>query len=166
MSKFFNLRALMSAITGILIAPMATFGLLAESHIVVSKVSMEIAVVENSETVFRSRCAVGRNFGDKQADGDCKTPEGTFPVISIEDSSRWKHDFNDGFGARIGAYGPFFFRLIAPGFRGIGIHGTCFPETIGTRSSEGCIRLRNADLLELKKHIRKGMKCVILNDSI
>ena len=80
MSKFFNLRALMSAITGILIAPMATFGLLAESHIVVSKVSMEIAVVENSETVFRSRCAVGRNFGDKQADGDCKTPAGTFTV--------------------------------------------------------------------------------------
>lgn len=166
MKFFLNRPIVLVVIAIILIASMAPFSLSAERHIVVSKAKMEIAVVENSDTVFKSRCAVGRNFGDKQAAGDYRTPEGTFTVISIEDSSRWKHDFNDGSGARKGAYGPFFFRLKVPGFSGIGIHGTCFPETIGTRSSEGCIRLLNADLLELKKHIRKGMKCVILNDCI
>ena len=37
----------------------------------------------------------------------------------------------------------------AKGRTGFGIHGTKDPETIGTRSSQGCIRLYNGDVIEL-----------------
>lgn len=67
-------------------------------------------------------------------------------------------------GIRNGAYGPWFFRLNVPNFRGIGIHGTCKPETIETRDSEGCIRLLNDDLVALKSFIRIGMMCIIEAD--
>lgn len=43
-------------------------------------------------------------------------------ICSIENSSRWKHDFKDGKGLRKGAYGPYFFRLKVPKFNSIGIH--------------------------------------------
>lgn len=140
--------------------------LAAQSRIVVSKVRMELAVVEEGDTIFSCPCALGKNYGDKQRKGDCKTPEGSFTICSIEDSSSWKHDFNDGLGVRDHAYGSYFFRLKVPRFSEIGIHGTCMPASIGTRSSEGCVRLRDSDLLELKKHIRIGMTCVIEKDSI
>lgn len=50
-----------------------------------------------------------------------------------------------------------------PGHRGIGIHGTHDPASIGTRATEGCVRLNNSDLLELvKKYVYVGMPVVIL----
>ena len=82
--------------------------------------------------------------------------------FNIHDSSNWTHDFNDGKGMVKDAYGPYFIRLEVPGCTGIGIHGTHKPESIGTRDIEGCIRLRNQELLELKKHLSIGMVVVIL----
>ncbi len=62
-----------------------------------------------------------------------------------------------------GAYGSHFIRLKTPGHRGIGIHGTHDPASIGTRATEGCVRLNNSDLLELvKKYVYVGMPVVIL----
>ena len=86
-------------------------------------------------------------------------------VCQIQDSRAWVHDFHDGAGARAGAYGNWFIRLKVPGASGIGIHGTCFPESIGTRSTEGCIRLRNEDLNKLVKYVKVGMECVIEKDN-
>lgn len=40
--------------------------------------------------------------------------------------------------------------------RGIGIHGTDSPETIGRSRSAGCIRLTNWDAIELPTYIRPG----------
>lgn len=57
-----------------------------------------------------------------------------------------KYDFNDEYGVRDNAYGDWFFRLKVPLYKRIGIHGTCFPESIRTRCSERCIRLKNEDL--------------------
>ena len=107
---------------------------------------------------------VGTNYGQKQKRGDRKTPEGDFYVSQVQDASSWTHDFKDGKGVRKGAYGPWFFRLATPPHSGIGIHGTCFPERIGTRDSEGCIRLHNEDLVKLKKCVRVGTKVKILPD--
>ena len=78
-------------------------------------------------------------------------------ISNIEKASNWVHDFGDGKGEISGAYGPFFIRLDVPGHSGIGIHGTHKPESIGTRDTEGCIRLNNDDLLELVKQIHIGM---------
>ncbi|NLL36721.1 MAG: L,D-transpeptidase family protein [Fretibacterium sp.] len=104
--------------------------------------------------------AVGRNGGNKQAVGDHRTPVGTFRVQSIENSSQWKHDFRDGRGLIDGAYGPWFIRL-ATGWKGIGIHGTHDPDSRGTMATEGCIRMSNEEVEELRKVARVNMRVVI-----
>ena len=65
-----------------------------------------------------------------------------------------------------GAYGPWFLRLDVPGRRDIGIHGTHLPESIGTRATEGCIRLANEDIKDLKERIKVGTVVTILPDTV
>lgn len=148
-------------------ALMATMPLLsfAQKHIVVSKKTLLLNVInEKNDTLFTCPVACGINFGNKTEIGDRKTPEGEFEITMMYDATSWKHDFGDGKGMRLGAYGPLFFRLNVPGFNDIGIHGTIFPESIGTRSSEGCVRLKNEDIKALYPHCRKGMKVIIEPD--
>lgn len=104
----------------------------------------------------------GKQMGNKQKIGDNKTPEGIFHISEIEESSSWGHDFKDGNGKVAGAYGPWFLRLEVPGHKGIGIHGTHKPASIGTRDTEGCIRLANKDIAELRKVVSVGMVVIIL----
>ena len=150
-------------------ALMATMPLLsfAQKHIVVSKKTLLLNVInEKNDTLFTCPVACGINFGNKTEIGDRKTPEGEFEITMMYDATSWKHDFGDGKGMRLGAYGPLFFRLNVPGFNDIGIHGTIFPESIGTRSSEGCVRLKNEDIKALYPHCRKGMKVIIEPDEV
>lgn len=95
--------------------------------------------------------SIGKNpdLADKEEVGDNRTPEGTFKVVSIEDSSGWI--FEDEY-----AYGPWFIRLATPPWTGIGIHGTNETDKIGTPSSRGCIRMKNEDIEELVKLIKMG----------
>ena len=133
-------------------------------HIYIAKKSFKLSVIEKGDTIFQCPIAIGKNVGNKEKRGDMRTPEGTFTISSIENSSHWEHDFNDGKGMQKGAYGPFFFRLKTPPFKGIGIHGTCKPESIGTRDSEGCIRIKNKDLISLRKYIYVDMVVIISNE--
>lgn len=103
---------------------------------------------------------VGKNQGNKERRGDNRTPTGSFSIQSIENASSWTHDFRDGNGVIKGAYGPWFIRL-KTGWQGIGIHGTHDPDSIGSMVSEGCIRMKNEELEELKKQVFKDMKVVI-----
>ena len=101
--------------------------------------------------------ATGLNPGPKKRSGDHKTPEGSFSVTWIQNTKGVMYDYHDGKG-KVEAYGPYFIHLRTPGFKAIGIHGTC-PERddrIGTRDSHGCIRLHNEDLLELLPYVKKG----------
>lgn len=116
--------------------------------------------------------AVAKNPGDKQYTGDNRTPTSwgsaaaipsyytgaavgvpsaqvPFRIEEICPAHYWTHDFSDGKGVIEGAYGPWFLSLDT-GWIGIGIHGTHDPASIGTMASEGCIRLRNADIQSLK----------------
>ena len=99
-----------------------------------------------------------------------KTPESTlekpFTISQIQDASSWTHDFHDGRGA-IKAYGHWFLRLVTPGHSGIGIHGSTNNEnTVPGRASEGCIRLRDLDIMTLKeKYAYKGMNVVIKSEN-
>ncbi len=124
------------------------------------------AVNAAGEAVAVYGCALGKGEGQKQREGDMKTPNGTFVVDEILDASYWTHDFKDGKGEIKGAYGPWFISLdttnLSKGaWGGIGIHGTHDPSSIGTRASEGCIRLHNEDIEQLKKFAKVGMKVVI-----
>ncbi|MCA9429156.1 MAG: L,D-transpeptidase, partial [Candidatus Omnitrophica bacterium] len=44
---------------------------------------------------------------------------------------------------------------------GLGIHGTNEPDTIGTSSSAGCVRLRNEDVIEAFAIIRQNSRVMI-----
>ena len=141
--------------------------------IVISKPEYRLYVCEvvNGDTLKRVHypVCVGKNKGQKQKPGDMKTPECTaknpFTITEIVDASKWTHDFGDGRG-EILAYGDWFMRLKTPGHSGIGIHGSTNNESsVPGRGSEGCIRLRNDDLNELKaKYAFVGMRVVILAD--
>lgn len=132
------------------------------SFIVISKEDMNLRLIDfKGREVAKYPIACGQNYGNKETTGDMRTPEGLFHVTEIERSSGWVHDFLDGNGEIRGAYGPFFIRLEVPGFSGIGIHGTHKPESIGTRDTEGCIRLNNDDLKALVPQIHIGMAVFI-----
>ncbi|MFB6226768.1 MAG: L,D-transpeptidase [bacterium] len=42
-----------------------------------------------------------------------------------------------------------------------GLHGTNEPETIRTKDSEGCVRLRNRDIEKLYRHLPRGADVII-----
>jgi lipoprotein-anchoring transpeptidase ErfK/SrfK len=130
-------------------------------RLVVTKSVFTLEVFEGERTVETFAVAVGKNPGDKQSVGDFRTPEGEFSISSIEDSRAWTHDFGDGKGIVKGAYGPWFIRLATPGWKGIGIHGTHDAASIGTAASEGCIRLKNSDLLRLVARLSVGTRVEI-----
>jgi lipoprotein-anchoring transpeptidase ErfK/SrfK len=46
---------------------------------------------------------------------------------------------------------------IALNKKGIGLHGTGNPETIGRSSSHGCVRLANWDVVRLAKRLKPGV---------
>lgn len=143
----------------------AITGIKSDKYIVIDKPNFTLTVYSgNGETEATFPVCLGKGVGQKQRAGDHRTPEGDFKVSHMQPSSSWTHDFKDGKGARKGAYGPWFFRLNCKQSSHIGIHGTCFPETTGTRASDGCIRLKNDDLQKLREYVYVGMPVKILPD--
>lgn len=133
--------------------------------IVISKQDLTLDLVDVfGSSIAHYRCACAMCYGNKQQKGDYKTPEGNFKISQISDSHAWSHDFRDGNGPVRNAFGPWFLRLSVPGFHGIGIHGTHSPESIGTRATEGCIRLKNEDVADLKSRVHVGTPVIILPD--
>ena len=141
--------------------------------ILISKPEYRLYVCEvvDGDTLKRVHypVCVGKMKGQKQKKGDMKTPECTpenpFVITEIVDASNWHHDFGDGRGSIL-SYGHWFMRLKTPGFSGIGIHGSTNNESsVPGRGSEGCIRLRDDDLIQLKENYAfVGMRVVILAD--
>jgi len=127
--------------------------------------------VQGKDTVMLARydCAFGLKKGNKERRGDMRTPNSTmskpFTISQIQDASTWKHDFGDGRG-NIKSYGNFFLRLVTPGHSGIGIHGsTNNEESVPGRASEGCIRLKDADIIDLRNNYAfMGMNVIIKSE--
>ncbi len=132
-----------------------------------------VCEVVDGDTIKRVHypVCVGKAKGQKQKKGDMKTPESTFKnpftITEIVDASKWTHDFGDGRGSIL-SYGHWFMRLKTPGHSGIGIHGSTNNESsVPGRGSEGCIRLRDDDLIQLKENYAfVGMRVVILPDEL
>ncbi len=135
-----------------------------EHFIVVDKGEMRVKLYDRYGRLKRSfRCALGRNFGNKHSQGDCRTPEGYFHAGKVYDSADWHYtDENGKRSENPGQYGPRFMRIITPGFSSIGIHGTDAPWSVGKRRSHGCIRLKNEHILELVEFVERGMPVIIL----
>lgn len=129
--------------------------------IYVDKAGFRLYLAEGNNVLNSWGIAPGKVTGNKRKAGDNRTPEGSFTVQQIQNASSWSHDFKDGKGVIKGAYGPWFIRLKAGGWKGIGIHGTHDPDSIGTLATEGCIRMKNEDVEALKPSVTVGMKVVI-----
>jgi Uncharacterized protein conserved in bacteria len=163
----FVLLALLPALNTRAQAPFAKYLDRVDSapFIVIDKQAFKLTLVNAQGAPIKEygiSCAV--NPGPKKVRGDHKTPEGTFKINQLLNAKGLSHDFKDGKGPVKDAYGPWFLRLDVPGFWDIGIHGTPFPESIGTRATEGCIRMRNEDILDLKAQVKVGTVVIILPD--
>ena len=84
-----------------------------------------------------------------------RTPSGKFIIRTKQKEPIW---YNEGkaiqYGSKENVLGTRWMALKPIGntnqnLRGYGIHGTWQPETIGTRSSNGCIRMKNEEVNEL-----------------
>ncbi|MEG2069016.1 MAG: L,D-transpeptidase [Acidaminococcaceae bacterium] len=128
--------------------------------LVIDKSEFKLYLKQGEEVKKYYLIAIGKNPGQKQKAGDLTTPTGAFTIEEIIDASDWSHDFHDGKGVIAGAYGPWFISL-ATGWEGIGIHGTHDPASLGTMVSEGCIRMHNADITDLKKRVKPGLEVII-----
>lgn len=137
----------------------------AQVSIVIDKPNLTLTLLDkDGQTIKTYPVAVSKYYGNKQVRGDNKTPEGEFTINEILYAKRLSHDFHDGKGKIVGAYGPWFLRLSVPGFNDIGIHGTHLPESVPSRATEGCIRLTNEDIEDLKSRVELGTKVTILPD--
>ena len=103
----------------------------ANCFFVISKREYRLYVYErvNKDTLLVAHYPIcyAKNPENKERVGDMKTPEcgmkSPFTISQIADASSWKHDFGDGRG-NIPSYGNWFMRLVTPGHKGIGIHGS------------------------------------------
>ena len=109
--------------------------------ILIDKSDYKLYVLKDNEVIKQWGVAVGEKPGQKQRAGDMTTPTGNFEVDEILDASYWIS--------------------LVTGWDGIGIHGTHAPESIGTMVSEGCVRMRNGELLELLPYVEVGTKVTI-----
>lgn len=144
------------------------------TFIVISKKDTRLYVYGKSgrDTLLLAKYPVclSKNKGQKERSGDMKTPSSPagkpFSITMIQDASGWKHDFKDGRG-NIKSYGNWFLRLKTPGHSGIGIHGSTNNEnSVPGRASEGCIRLRDNDIIDLKERFAYvGMPVIILDEA-
>ena len=127
--------------------------------LIVDKRAMELALFDKyGHEELRYGIACARNYGTKHKKGDSRTPEGYFTVKGVYDSTDWLFtDDNGRTSKKKGQYGPRFIRITPV----IGIHGTCSPWTIGHRSSQGCIRVTNENILNLVQFVDSGMPVIV-----
>ncbi len=101
------------------------------------------------------------NMGQKHKADDNRTPEGTFDLYGIYNSTDWTYKDT---GSK--CYGPFFIYLHTPRFYGIGIHGTNAPNSVPGRSSHGCMRMHNESVSRLRQFVQKDLLVTVKPDPV
>lgn len=129
-------------------------------HVTVDKPRMRLYVCNAlGDTLARYPVCASRNRGQKRSEDDCRTPEGTFKVVGIYNSTDWTYKDTDD-----KCYGPFFISLFTPRFWGIGIHGTNAPYSVPGRRSHGCMRMHNESIVKVKALVNKDTRVTVLPD--
>lgn len=126
-----------------------------KTKILASKTDFTLTLLLNDHYVKQYRIGTGKND---------KTPMGTFEVKNKMKEPTW-YSPNGGifpYGHQENILGT---RLIGfkdkPDVIGYGIHGTTLPETIGTASSNGCVRMINSDVEELYDFVTSDTAIII-----
>ena len=119
-------------------------------EITVSRKTNTLLLTLNGEFFKRYNVCTGANG---------KTPLGTFEITEKEENPTWYPDGKAPIppGQPGNILGTRWMRIDATGstarIRGLGIHGTTDPASIGTSASDGCIRMLNADVEEIFRMI-------------
>ena len=126
-----------------------------KTKILVSKSDFTLTLLLNDHYVKQYRIGTGKND---------KTPVGTFEVKNKMKEPVW-YSPNGGifpYGHPENILGT---RWIGfkdkPDLYGYGIHGTTLPESIGTASSNGCVRMLNSDVEELYDFVTLDTEIII-----
>lgn len=107
-------------------------------------------------------CSTGERSGPKSAQNDKKTPEGIYYVTN----SFKEQELTSIYGVRafpIDYPNPIDRELGRTGY-GIWIHGTNQP--LKPRDTNGCVVLRNEDILDLSQYIHEGQTPIIITQKI
>ena len=118
----------------------------------VSKSRNDLVVTLDGAFFKRYRVATGVNG---------KTPTGTFKIVDKIEHPAWHVPGRTPipYGDPDNLLGTHWLALDVEGY---GIHGTWAPETIGSQSSDGCVRLLNDDVKELYTILPKGTAVTIV----
>jgi hypothetical protein len=116
-----------------------------ERRIIVSIPHRKLALVENGRVVKTYRVAVGAS--------QSPSPSGEFKVANRLTDPTY---YTPGVVIPAGKDNPLGPRWLGLSQKGLGIHGTNQPLSIGHRASHGCIRMRNTDIAELFELVRVG----------
>ena len=119
--------------------------------VIINKDSLKCAYYENGKLITSFRCAIGKS--------STPTPSGNFTVINKEKNRPYYKKGIAG-GASNNPLGTRFIQLTTGG---IAIHGTCYPNSIGSKVSNGCIRLLNSNVEWLYNKVTLGTHVVIGN---
>ena len=126
--------------------------------ITISKSTFRLYLYDNKKLFKVYKVGVGRQG---------RTPSGTFRIVTKQVDPVW---YNEGraipFGDEKNVLGTRWMALQPVGktdtnLHGYGIHGTWLPETIGTQSSNGCIRMKNEDVEELFSILPRKTEVII-----
>ncbi len=119
------------------------------TKVIVDKKTYTLTVYLNDKPVRAFPIAYGGNpdGGNKKAQGDSRTPEGNFK-IGYKDVRPYEPVATRGM-------------WLETKWSGIGIHGTPWPDSIGSKASHGCVRMYSQDSIELFKIVRAGTPVTI-----
>lgn len=119
--------------------------------VIVNKDSLKCAYYENGKLITSFRCAIGKSVSP--------TPSGNFTVINKEKNRPYYKKGIAG-GAPNNPLGTRFIQLTNSGYA---IHGTCYPNSIGSKCSDGCVRLLNSNVEWLYNKVTLGTHVIIGN---
>ncbi len=144
----------------------------ASYYVVIDKSSYELIVYDAKGWLVKYPVVFGNNdLGDKLYEGDRKTPEGTFTIVSKRVHSKWNRFMLLDYPTQED-YEKFNLRkargIIPANAKiggGIGIHGTWPHEDYAVDRydnwTEGCISLKNKDIQELFNYLPIGTRVTI-----
>ena len=118
--------------------------------IVVSIPDRKLALIEDGEVIKVYSVAIGAS--------ESPTPEGEFKIVNRLTSPTYYHT---GKVIGPGADNPLGTRWMGLNLKGLGIHGTNTPGSIGKAASHGCVRMAKKDLEELFELVQVGDVVVI-----
>lgn len=126
-----------------------------EVRLVIRLSDRQVDLYQGEEVAVSYPIAIGKSGWE--------TPTGTFAVLRKTIDPAWRHPFT-GEVVPPGPDNPLGVRWIgfwSDGENSIGFHGTPHEELIGQAVSHGCVRMRNADVIDLFEQVEVGTPVIV-----